>query len=133
MPLAFAGSATYDKNTNTITTYSQCGCGLQGDYKYHTATFLNYCPHCHRYGTLHYTHAEGIPEGRITCGDGYGNGGCDSDYCAVCGKEEVYHGAMWLTKGNPAPVNQTIETSPYKAPTKMDYLKLKLKQPFGAI
>ena len=88
-------------NDNTITVHSQCACGLTGDYLYHTTTFLNYCPYCHRYGTLTYTHNEGSVEGRLTCGDGYANGGDDSDYCAVDGKEEIIGSHLYLTKINP--------------------------------
>lgn len=106
-----SGAVFASQDVGTISTYSQCACGLQGDYLYHTATFLNYCPHCHRYGSLHYTHNEGSVEGRLTCGDGYGNGGCDADYCAVDGKEEVYHGALWLTKASARVQKTTVPSS----------------------
>jgi len=103
---------------------------LAGDYKYHTATFLNYCPHCHRYGTLQYTHAEGIFEGRLCCGDGYGNGGCDADYCAVHGKEEIVGTHYWLTKvvveKKPSPQQNPI-TSPSK-PTMLELVQKKLDE-----
>lgn len=74
---------------------------MQGDYLYHTDTFLNYCPSCGRYGSLHYVHNEGSVESRLTCGDGYGNGGCDFDACAVCGKNEIIGSHLYLTKINP--------------------------------
>lgn len=133
MPVAFAGSATYDYEHNTITTHSICACGQQGDYKYHTQTFLNYCPACGRYGSLHYTHNEGSVEGRLTCGDGYGNGGCDFDACAVCGKNEIIGSHIYLIRAK-ASTPVVAQPQPIAQPiSKIDMLKMQINQPLLAI
>jgi hypothetical protein len=69
-----------------------CSCGASdGDYTtYHTATFLNYCPNCHRYGTLHYS--KWCAEGQWTCS------ACDSDYCQADGKQKIDGSDVYLTR-----------------------------------
>jgi transposase-like protein len=58
-----------------------CSCGLN-DYKYHTKSFKNYCPHCKSYGTLIFN-PKGVPEGEWTCTK------CSSDYCLADGTEKM--------------------------------------------
>jgi len=84
-----------------------------GTYSYHKATFKNYCPNCHRYGTLHYEVGPASwtsPEGMWYCSC------CDMDFCAQCGKSHDGRG-VWLVRTTipkPLPkvvVNNTNQTN----------------------
>lgn len=66
----------------TVSSTSKCSCGSCGNYAYHTSSYKNYCPNCHRYGTLKWN-PKGVYEGEWTCSY------CDCDYCAACGKEKI--------------------------------------------
>ncbi|OPY25910.1 MAG: Pseudomurein-binding repeat protein [Methanobacterium sp. PtaU1.Bin242] len=72
-----------------VSATAKCSCGA-GKYTYKTATFLNYCPQCHHYGTLGMTKYP-LYEGHWTCSY------CDCDYCAQCGKENIKGSKLWLT------------------------------------
>lgn len=75
----------------TITAKPSCGCRYS--YRWHTTTFVNYCPHCHRYGTLYNKHKYGARhEHELTCRYD------DCDYCGVCGKEKYSWSSYRLTK-----------------------------------
>ena len=74
----------------TITSKPSCGCNH--GYYWHKRTFENYCPNCHRYGTLHNAHKRGSQyERELTCYH------CDSDFCGVCGKEKYSWSRVRLT------------------------------------
>lgn len=74
-----------------VSATSKCSCGACGDYNYHTSTYKNYCPNCHKYGTLVWN-PKGVLEGEWTCSS------CDCDYCAACGKEKIYSSPKYLIK-----------------------------------
>lgn len=74
----------------TITSKPSCGCNH--GYYWHKRTFENYCPNCHRYGTLHNAYKRGARyERELTCSY------CDSDFCGVCGKEKYSWSRVRLT------------------------------------
>lgn len=75
----------------TITARPSCGCGY--GYWWHTRTFISYCPHCHRYGTLANVHKYPARyEQELTCRH------CGADYCGVCGKEKYSWSRYYLRK-----------------------------------
>jgi len=75
----------------TITAKPSCGCGY--GYHWHTRTFISYCPHCHRYGTLANVHKYPARyEQELTCRH------CGADYCGVCGKEKYSWSRVYLRK-----------------------------------
>ena len=78
-------------NSKTVSATSKCSCGALGDYNYHTSTYKNYCPSCHKYSTLIWN-PKGVEEGEWTCSS------CDCDYCAACGKEKIYVDPEYLIK-----------------------------------
>ena len=75
----------------TITAKPSCGCGY--GYRWHTRSFISYCPHCHRYGTLANVHKyPARHEQELTCRH------CGADYCGVCGKEKYSWSRVYLRK-----------------------------------
>ena len=60
-------------------------------YTYYNSTFVNYCPKCGIYGTLTFN-PKNVSEGELTCAH------CDSDYCAVTGKDKLSGSSYYLTK-----------------------------------
>ena len=75
----------------TITAKPSCGCGY--GYHWHTRSFISYCPHCHRYGTLANVHKYPARyEQELTCRH------CGADYCGVCGKEKYSWSHYYLRK-----------------------------------
>lgn len=71
----------YDCPEVTIRARPSCGCNH--GYYWHTRTFVDYCPHCHRYGVLKNVHKyPARHEQELTCTH------CGADYCGVCGKEK---------------------------------------------
>ncbi len=61
-------------------------------YKNYTRTFVNWCPFCKKIGKLTWN-PKHVYEGELTCGSGtskdhYG-GGCDADFCGVCGYDKT--------------------------------------------
>lgn len=77
----------------TITITSKPSCGCRHPYKWHTRTFINYCPYCHRYGTL--TNLHKYPskhEQEISCSR------CRADFCGVCGKEKYSWSKVYLRR-----------------------------------
>lgn len=78
------------KKSNVLSVQGKCSCSLMSDYIKHGAEWVNYCPQCHKYGTLRFTTGGGCPEGMIYCTR------CDADFCAVHGKEHVYEGSTYL-------------------------------------
>lgn len=62
-------------------------------YKWSTHTYINYCPNCHRHGTLFNKHKwQSRHEQEITCRH------CDSDFCIRCGKEKYSWSHVHLKK-----------------------------------
>jgi hypothetical protein len=76
--------------SKTVTATAKCSCGALGNYNFHTASFLNYCPKCHKYGVLKWN-PKGVAEGEWTCS-------CGADYCAACGKIKIKGNNLHLTK-----------------------------------
>ena len=67
----------------TITITSRPSCGCRHKYAWHTRAFKNYCPHCHKQGTLANVHKWlARHEQELTCKYD------DCDYCGNCGKEK---------------------------------------------
>lgn len=74
-------------------------------YAYYNTTFINYCPDCDLYGTL-LINPKNVSEVELTCAI------CDSDYCAVTGKEKIVGSTKVLTKvGVSVLVNATSDNS----------------------
>lgn len=104
-PAAFAA-------TSTVSHHGWNTCN-KGWYKV-GGTYENYCPNCHKHGTL----VVGSKRSdEITCTQS--RGGCDSDFC-FCGKEKINHGAAYLIKAH-----KTIKktTTPKKVVAKKPSLK----------
>ena len=40
----------------TMTGKPSCSCGRYSAYTWRTRSYVNYCPYCHRYGTLYNAH-----------------------------------------------------------------------------
>ncbi len=75
---------------DVLVVTARCSCSCYQDYKLHDPSWINYCPVCHRYGTLIFEKTSDCPEGmmRCTC--------CDADFCAVHGKEHVCRHPTYL-------------------------------------
>lgn len=86
-------TGTTSATTVCGTAYPACGT-CTSDYKAYYACFQNYCPNCKKSGALNFNpkHADG---GEWTCDQS--KGGCDSDYCGVCGKEKISGSTASLT------------------------------------
>ena len=77
----------------SITAKPSCGCGRYYSYRWRTKTFINYCPHCHRYGVLANVHKwQARYEQELTCRH------CGADYCGNCGKEKYSWSKYYLRK-----------------------------------
>ena len=77
----------------TITCKPSCGCGRYSSYTWRTRTFVNYCPHCHRYGVLYNAHKRQAKyEQELTCRY------CGADYCGNCGHEKYSWSKYYLRK-----------------------------------
>ena len=77
----------------TITAKPSCGCGRHYSYKWRTRTFVNYCPHCHRYNVLKNVHKwQAKYEQELTCTN------CGADYCGNCGKEKYSWSRYYIKK-----------------------------------
>ena len=74
-----------------ITAKPSCGC--RHSYRWHTTTFVNYCPHCHRYNALYNKHKWNARyEQELTCRYD------DCDYCGICGKEKYSWSHYYLRR-----------------------------------
>lgn len=60
-------------------------------YKWYYRSWINYCPNCHHYNTL-LKNPKGVPEREYTCKR------CDSDFCAVTGKEKYSWSHKYLRR-----------------------------------
>lgn len=74
-----------------ITMKSKPSCGCHYSYKWHTKTFFNYCPKCHRFNCLK-KNPKCVHEREFTCKY------CDSDFCGTCGKEKFNWSHKYLLK-----------------------------------
>ena len=82
-------------NSQYLISTARCSCGKTGDYSYHSAAFINYCPYCKAHGTMaYYEDLRICPEGMWQCQK------CDSDYCLVTGKEHIHHNPKYLKIAN---------------------------------
>ena len=62
-------------------------------YKWYTTTWIDYCPHCNRYGVLYNAHKyQARFEQELTCRR------CGADYCGVVGKEKYSWSNYYLRK-----------------------------------
>ncbi|MBP5423002.1 MAG: hypothetical protein J6Y78_11230 [Paludibacteraceae bacterium] len=78
----------------TATGKPSCGCGRRYSYRWYTRTYINYCPHCHRYNVLYNAHKRPARfEQELTCLH------CGADYCINCGKEKYSWSKYYLRKG----------------------------------
>ena len=75
----------------TINMWAKPSCGCRYSYTWYKYTFINYCPHCHRYGAL-LKNPKGVYEREYTCRYD------DCDYCAVCGKEKYSWSNVYLRR-----------------------------------
>ena len=77
----------------TITAKPSCGCGRHYSYRWRTRSFVDYCPHCHRYGVLRNVHKPQAKwEQELTCTK------CRADYCGNCGHEKYSWSKYYLRK-----------------------------------
>ena len=79
------------KSVITITAKPSCqSCHKHRKYVWSKHRFINYCPHCRKYNTL-VKNPKNVYEKELTCSRKLG--GCDSDYCGVCGHDKCsnYH------------------------------------------
>ena len=77
----------------TVTITSKPSCGCRYGYYWHTKSFVDYCPHCHKYGTLRNVHKWPARfEQELTCTY------CGADYCGCCGKEKYSYSRYYITK-----------------------------------
>lgn len=77
----------------TMTGKPSCSCGRRYSYRWYTRTYVNYCPYCHKYGTLYNAHKfQARFEKEITCKK------CGSDWCIVCGKEKYSWSKRYLRR-----------------------------------
>ena len=77
----------------TMTGKPSCSCGRYSSYTWRTRSYVNYCPYCHRYGTLYNAHKyQARFEKEITCRR------CGSDWCINCGKEKYSWSKKYLRR-----------------------------------
>ena len=79
--------------TITMTGKPSCSCGRYSSYTWRTRSYVNYCPYCHRYGTLYNAHKyQARFEKEITCRR------CSADFCINCGKEKYSWSRKYLRR-----------------------------------
>ena len=77
----------------TMTGKPSCSCGRYSSYTWRTRSYVNYCPYCHRYGTLYNAHKyQARFEKEITCRR------CSADFCINCGKEKYSWSKKYLRR-----------------------------------
>ncbi len=90
-------------------------CAVRGfQYTYYRASFVNRCGHarCSKVGTLRWNR-KGVPEGEWTCEMSLG--GCDGDWCGVCGGEKWRPQRGFLTPvGEPQRVNASAVSASWQ-------------------
>lgn len=83
------------KPTITMTGKPSCSrCARNHcSYTWRTRSYVNYCPHCHRYNVLGNKHKwASRHEKEITCFH------CDSDFCVNCGKTKYSWSNVYLRR-----------------------------------
>ena len=65
----------------TMKAKPSCRSCCKQSYKWRTKSFVNYCPHCHKYNVL-LKNPKGVYEKEYTCKY------CGADYCANCGHDK---------------------------------------------
>lgn len=77
----------------TVTMWAKPSVYSSYSYKWYQKTFIDYCPHCHKYNVLYDAHKwQARYEHEWTCR------ACGADYCAVTGKEKYSWSHYYLTK-----------------------------------
>ena len=81
------------KSLPTVTITARPSVRSGYSYKWYTTTWVDYCPHCHRYDVLYNAHKpQARFEQELTCKR------CGADYCGVVGKEKYSWSHYYLTK-----------------------------------
>lgn len=81
------------KKVRTVSMYAKPSCGCHYKYTWHKYSFMDHCPNCGRDNCLVNRHKYGARyEQEWTCKY------CDSDYCAVCGKEKFSWSHSYLKR-----------------------------------
>lgn len=115
--LSISGVSASGKNVIVTKDYVKAtaldSCG-HSSYAYHTATFVNYCPWCHKHGVLIWN-PKGTKEGEWTCKH------CDSDFCAADGKTKLNGRSIYLIVYKGA---KNITVTPVKPPEPKKSIKL---------
>lgn len=97
-----------------VSSTGRCTCSLQTTYAFQTRTFRNYCPNCHRKGTIRYEVGKCSQniEGMWFCSC------CDMDFCLVHGKSHDNRGKYLIPASrpkkeisNPKIVNKAVSKS----------------------
>ena len=77
----------------TITITARPSVRSKYAYRWYTTTWVDYCPHCHRYNVLYNAHKyQARHEQELTCRR------CGADYCGVVGKEKYSWSHYYLRK-----------------------------------
>ena len=77
----------------TITITARPSVRSKYAYRWYTTTWIDYCPHCHRYNVLYNAHKyQARHEQELTCRR------CGADYCGVVGKEKYSWSHYYLRK-----------------------------------
>ena len=84
---------TNKTTTPTITITAKPSVRSNYAYRWYTTTWVDYCPHCHKYNVLYNAHKwQARYEQELTCKI------CGADYCGVVGKEKYSWSRYYLTK-----------------------------------
>ena len=75
----------------TISMWAKPSVRCNLPYKWFHRTFIDYCPHCHKYNVL-LKNPKGVPEREYTCKK------CGADYDAVVGKEKYSWSHYYLRR-----------------------------------
>lgn len=77
----------------TITITARPSVRSNYKYKWYTTTWIDYCPHCHKYNVLYNAHKyPARHEQELTCKK------CGADYCGVVGKEKYSWSHYYLRR-----------------------------------
>ena len=79
------------KSLPTISMWAKPSVRSRYSYTWHKFTWIDYCPNCGHYKAL-LKNPKRVPENEYTCRY------CDSDYCAVTGKEKYSCSRVYLRR-----------------------------------
>ena len=83
----------YKSKTPLVTITAKPSVRSSYAYKWYTTTWVDYCPHCHRYNVLYNAHKYPARfEQELTCKV------CSADYCGVTGKEKYSWSRVYLRR-----------------------------------